>query len=263
MEPAGLSIGILAIAGLFNNAVDCFEYVQIGRSFGQSHQTGLLKLDVVRLRLSRWGHSVGLSSELKDTQSLPQALGSAQDMDKAEQILGQILMLFADAEGISAKFKTRGGWSEQELLVHDTQMDLEPAALSLYNKMRDLSIKRQNQTRLRQKARWALYEEKHFKSLIEDIASLVDDLIELFPAVQALPKTLCKAEVAEMAADEYLPTLEAVVKGQDRLLEDAIVENISQKAPVSNISFSGSYNSGFQLANNVGSISNLRWGSSV
>lgn len=113
--------------------MDCFEYVQIGRSLGQRHQTGLLKLDGIRLRLSRWGQSVGLSGELKDTQSLPQVLGSAQDVDKAEQILGQILELFANAEGISAKFKTRGGRSEQELLLHDTRMDLEPTALSLYN----------------------------------------------------------------------------------------------------------------------------------
>lgn len=52
MEPTGLAVGILAIAGLFNNAIDCFEYVQINRSFGQGYQTGLLKLDGVRLRLS-------------------------------------------------------------------------------------------------------------------------------------------------------------------------------------------------------------------
>ncbi|KAI4264574.1 MAG: hypothetical protein L6R42_000325, partial [Xanthoria sp. 1 TBL-2021] len=109
-------------------------------------------------------------------------------------MLGQILELFADAEGISAKFKTRGGRAEQDLLVHDTQTDLEPAASSLHNKMRDLSIKRQNQTRLRQKAKWALYEEKHFKRLIEDITSLVNDLIKLFPTAQESQKQLCKTE---------------------------------------------------------------------
>ena len=66
MEPAGLAIRVLAIASLFNNAVDYFEYVQIGRNFGQGYQIGLLELDGVRLRLSRWGQSVGLSHDLKD-----------------------------------------------------------------------------------------------------------------------------------------------------------------------------------------------------
>ena len=261
MEPAGLAVGVLAIAGLFNNAVDCFEYVQIGRNFGQGYQTGLLKLDGARLRLSRWGQSVGLSHELKDTQSLSQVSESAQEVNKAEQILNQVLELFADAEGISAKFKTRAGRSEQEVLVHNSQVDLEPAALTLHNKMRDLSIKRQNQTGLRQKAKWALYEEKHFKRLIEDITSLVDDLIELFPAAQASQKTLCTAEVAEMSAEGNLSMLETVVQGQDTLLEKAIVKAIKSRSPAApNISFSGSHNSGFQLANNTGTISNLRWG---
>ncbi|KAL8873244.1 MAG: hypothetical protein Q9198_007057 [Flavoplaca austrocitrina] len=261
MEPAGLAVGVLAIAGLFNNAVDCFEYVQIGRNFGQRYQTGLLILDGARLRLSRWGQSVGLSHELKDTQSLSQALESAQEVNQAEQILSQILELFADAEGISAKFQTRAGRSQQELLIHDAQVGLEPAALTLHNKMRDLSIKRQNQTPLRQKAKWALYEEKHFKRLIEDITSLVNDLIELFPAAQESQKKLCTAEVAEMNAKGNFPMLETVAKSQDKLLEEAIVEAMKQHSPAApNVTFSGSHNSGFQLANNIGSISNLRWG---
>lgn len=144
MELAGLTVGVLAIAGLFNNVVDCFEYVQIGRHFGQGYQTGVLKLDSARLRLSRWGQSVGLSHELKDTQSLSQVLEPAQEVNKAKEILGQILELFADAEGISARFKN--GRSEQELLVHDPQVNLEPAALALHKQMRELSIKRRNQT---------------------------------------------------------------------------------------------------------------------
>lgn len=149
------------------------------------------------------------------------------------------------------------------MLVHDTQTDLEPAALSLHNKMRDLSIKRQNQTPLRQKAKWALYEQKHFKRLIEDITSLVNDLIELFPAAQESQKQLCKAEVAEISAKENLPMLGNAVKSQDKLLEETIVEAINQKTSVPNITFSSSHNSGLQLANNTGTINNLRWGDSA
>ena len=82
-----------------------------------------------------------------------------------------------------------------------------------------ISIKRQNQTGLRQKAKWALYEEKHFKRLIEDITNLVDDLIELFPAAQASQKKLCTAEVVEMSANGNLPMLGTVLQGQDKLLK--------------------------------------------
>ena len=77
MEPAGLAIGVLAITGLLNNAVDCLKYIQISRNFGHSYQIGLPKLDSASLHLSRLGQSVGLRGELKNTQSLSQALKSA------------------------------------------------------------------------------------------------------------------------------------------------------------------------------------------
>lgn len=53
MESAGLAVGVFAIAGLFNNAVDCMDYVQIGRAFQEDFATSVLKLDDTRLRLSR------------------------------------------------------------------------------------------------------------------------------------------------------------------------------------------------------------------
>ena len=118
-------------------------------------------------------------------------------------------------------------------------------------KMRSISIKRQNQTRSRQKAKWTLYEEKHFKKVIADITSLLNDLIELFPAARALQKNLCKAELAEMSAKEDFPMLVSVIRSQDKLLEEAIVETMNQKTPTPYITFSGSYNSESQLTSNT------------
>ena len=63
-----------------------------------------------------------------------------------------------------------------------------------------------------------------------------------------------------MGAKENLPMLGAVVESQDKLLEEAIAEAVNQKTPMPNITFSGSHNSGFQLGNNAGTISSLRWG---
>ena len=53
--------------------------------------------------------------------------------------------------------------------------------------------------------------------------------------------------------------VETVVQGQYQLLEKTIVEAMSSKSPAaSNISFSSSHNSGFQLAHKTKTISNLR-----
>jgi hypothetical protein len=221
MEAGGLAVGIVALTGLFNNAVDCFEYVQLGRSFGTNFQTSLLKLDNARLRLSRWGQAVGLSGELEDVRSLQEATVQKEDISKAERVLGQILELFADAEGISAKYKRSVQLDDASLAILDVHADMDAVGQSLHNKMRKLCIKRQNRTPLRQKVKWALYEEKHFKRLIEDIIDLVSALPEVFPAVKQEQLKLCEIEVSEIAL-ETLSALMDIAQTQDKDLEAAI-----------------------------------------
>ncbi|KAH7081992.1 small s protein [Paraphoma chrysanthemicola] len=201
MEVGGLAVGIVALAGLFNNAMDCFEYVQLGCSFGNNFQTNLLKLDNARLRLSRWGQAVGLSGDLEDALSLQEATVQKEDIDKAERVLGHILDLFAEAEEISAKYKR--------------SVKPDDLGQSLHAKMRKLCIKRQNGTMLRQKVKWALYEEKHFKSLIEDIIELVCAFAEVFLAVKQEQLRLCEFEVSGIGT-EYLCVLMDIVRSQDK-----------------------------------------------
>jgi len=229
MEPAGLAVGALALAGLFNNAVDCFEYVQLGRNFGTNFQTSLLKLDNARLRLSRWGQAVGLSGDIANAQSLQSTALPTEDIPKAEKLLGQILELFADAEGVSAKFKSRASANDSSLMVLDVQEDMDSVHRSLHEKMRDLSIKRQNRTALHQKVKWALYEEKHFRRLIEDVIDLVNGLVETFPAVQQEQRELCEVEVSEIGTSDGLPILKDIAVSQDKDLEVAILKVLKSK----------------------------------
>jgi hypothetical protein len=201
--------------------VDCFEYVQLGHSFGTNFQTSSLKLDNARLRLSRWGQAVGLSGELKDPRSLQEATVQKEDIPKAERVLGQILKLFADAEGISAKYKRSVKPDDASLAILDVHADIDAVGQSLHDKMRKLCIKRQNGTPLRQKVKWALYEEKHFKGLIEGIIDLVSALPEVFPAFKQEQLKLCEIEVSEIGL-ETLSALMDIVQAQDKDLEAAI-----------------------------------------
>lgn len=223
-EAAGLAVGIIGLASLFNNAVDCFEYVQLGRNFSTDFQTSVLKLDNARLRLSRWGQAVGLSDNIAKIQSLQATALPIEDMPRAERLLGQILDLFADAEGVSLKFKNNTSTSDTSLAIFNVQADMDPVGRSLHEKMRELSIKRQNGASLRQKMKWALYEEKHFKRLIEDVIDLVDDLVEVFPAARQTQLELCEIEAAEVA-NESLPMLQDIAASQDKDLE-TVISNI-------------------------------------
>jgi Prion-inhibition and propagation len=149
-EAAGLLIGAISLAGLFTNCVNCFEYVQLGRNFGKDYERSLLKLDIVKLRLSRWADAV---NESQNRSRNP--VGSANVVQKVEEILGEIIELFADAEKVSVKYKTKG--TSGELGVYNIDTDLESDLQSMHNKMRVLALKRQRRSSFAQKAAWALY----------------------------------------------------------------------------------------------------------
>jgi hypothetical protein len=221
MEVGGLAVGVIALAGLFNNAVDCFEYVQLSRSFGTNFQTSLLKLEDARLRLSRWGEAVGLSGNLKDARSLREATIQEEDKLKAEDLLSQILQLFAGAEAKSAQYTRSAKLDDPNLAILDVHADIGTLGQSLHEKMRKLCVKRQNGTSLRQKVKWALYEEKYFNRLIEDIIDLVNRLLEAFPAAKQEQFNLCEIEVSEIGL-EPLSALKDIVQAQDEDLEAAI-----------------------------------------
>ncbi|MCJ1274919.1 hypothetical protein MMC21_002717 [Puttea exsequens] len=261
-EAAGLTVGVVALAGLFNNAVQCFEFIQLGRGFGKSFQTSQLKLDNSRLRLSRWGNSLGLSDNLQGALLLEERF-SPQTIEQAKALLGQILELSAEAEKFSEKYKSRTKANDSGLATYNLQNDLDLVTADLHNKMRQLSVERQNRTGLRQKAKWALYEEKSYRRLIEDITELIDGLIELFPACQEVQQRLCDNEVSTIGVSKGLPVLREIAAEQDKFLADAISKVENNQAGIHNIVFSGSHNTGVQVAHNSGTMSGITFGRGV
>ena len=263
MEAAALTASILGLAALFNNAVECFEYVRFGRSFGKDFQTHLLKLDDARLRLSRWGESVGLSGELleHDMAALPHTLKNNQAVQDAKERLEQICRLFTEAEGVSNGLKAPSATTD--IAVHNED-EMDPTVAGLHEEMHRLVIGRQNRTAktsLRQKVQWALYEKKHFTALIEDVNKLVSGLTELFPAAKSKQQALCKNEVGAISGHS-LAVLKDAIGGQDKYLEAAIESAIEGAQKLSSgVSF-GSHNAGLQMLDNKGSMSGFTFGRS-
>jgi hypothetical protein len=214
-EAVGLAMGGVALASLFTSCIDCFEYVQLGRQFGTNYQRSLLKLDILKLRLSRWADAVNGSQ-----QDYNVATGPANEAQKVQEILGEIIELFANAEKVSAKYKMKA--KPGDLVAYNVNADLEPDLRSMHNKMRELAIKRQRRSSFAQKAAWALYEEKHFHRLIEDVTTLVDGLVELFPATQRRLQQLSLEEAQEMEKEPGLGVLKEAAEDIDPLLQISV-----------------------------------------
>ena len=47
-EVFGIVASALSVAALFNNCVDCFEYIQMGRHFSYNYKRCQLKLNIAK-----------------------------------------------------------------------------------------------------------------------------------------------------------------------------------------------------------------------
>ena len=219
-EPFGIAAGAVGIAAAFTACVDCFNYIQIGRHFGRDFQTEMLTLDCTRLQLTRWGQAV----KIYDDPKLGRPDATPEELQTAKGALHQILILFADSQKISDKYKL-GAKAGKDLSVL-TDGDLDPTVIALRNKMKELAIKRQKGSSILKTASWALYQKSEVKELVASTRSLMDSIEKLFPAAQARV-SLAKQETAEIQDAEALSLVAGVARGVDSLLQAAAEERIT------------------------------------
>jgi hypothetical protein len=63
MEPVSLSVSVVALATVFDSALNCFKHVKVAKSFGSDYQIRVLRLQNLQLHLPRCGETVGLRKD--------------------------------------------------------------------------------------------------------------------------------------------------------------------------------------------------------
>lgn len=229
MESVGLGVGIAGLAGVFTACVDCFEYIQLGRKFGHDYGKCLLRLDAAKIRMTRWGASVGIGAS---TQLLNQTTIPEEELKLAKCLLEQILESFGDAERVSERYKKRVTVEKNgldDLALYDANSDLDLEYRTLHLTLSQLALERQKKTSLLKKPTWALYEKKKFDAMIDDITGFVGDLVDLFPVALDNQELLCKTEVSAVKESQDLILLKAVACKDDKLLEEAVNKEMENR----------------------------------
>ena len=210
MEPVSLAGGIVGLVGTFTACVDCFEFVRIGCRLGQDYETSVLKLDIIRLRFTRWGEAVGIgqSDENIAVPGLEHHLAAPKkDFELIQRTLGQILALFQKSAEASKRFTMKDARGtnaiSQELCLENVQFR------DLHERMRNVAIHRQKRSTMSQKISWALHRKRDIGDLIEDLTELVSALTELVPAKPQ--QELCISELATMESDQDLVALDDIL----------------------------------------------------
>lgn len=199
METAGLVIGGVGLAALFDTCMTAFEYIDASRTYGKDYQKTVLKLATLELRLSRWGSTVKFQDVTVEAFNTATKEQSAQ----VKALLGQIQMDLEDAEKASKRYTLPQAQDADRV---DGSVKLE----NLTEKLRRIALQRQKKSSLMKKGRWALRDKKKLATLIEDIKSGVESLECLFPRdVPELAQQL-QAARRKIAVDDTEQLVQAI-----------------------------------------------------
>jgi len=233
-EVFGIVAGAAGLAGLFTPCVDCFEYIQFGRHFGKDYERCLVKLDIIRLRLTRWGQAVGVYDDQTQAGVATQhrIVATDEELQQCASILQQIQDLFEEAESTSISFRTKSEKAKrtEEIALYQPDSDLDARYRSVHLTSRVIAKKRQKGTNFLQKVSWALYNKKKFDRLVEDLTGFIDALETVFPAeVAQLQAVICKGEVEEFEEVEKLTVLGDAAGKDDKLLVTEVTKAAARK----------------------------------
>ncbi|KAF2238757.1 hypothetical protein EV356DRAFT_516657 [Viridothelium virens] len=225
MDTVGVVFSTLGLTGLFSNAIDCFKYIQIAKSYERDFATGQLRLDLAGLQLSRWGKSVGISGDIQNDDGLVDILGSADDVKMAKETLKQILTLITDAAMKCAQYRnTRLSQDQGPSALHVLD-NVQPAYAALHEAIMETVETRKNKSKLLTKTKWALSGREDLQTLVDSIVKLVGQLIELFPERKTEHLELCRAEVDKLLREE---NVEPLARGASSLHDQALMQTIEQ-----------------------------------
>ncbi|KAN0112497.1 Prion-inhibition and propagation domain containing protein [Hyaloscypha variabilis] len=216
MEVTGFVFTVLTLAGLFNNAVQCFEYVKLGHDFKLDFATGQINLDLAQKRLSRWGKALGLDRVESDEQQLPVNRGSEEERRKVGIALKHLIKLFNEAEERSKSYREPSSTTSTASNI----TDIEDTETTISAKLKNMSINSLNKaaTKAKNRTKWALHGKEAVTKLINDIIGLISQLEVAFPAPTDVYKDLVTHEVEEVAegeTSEALAQLQAAALPQD------------------------------------------------
>ncbi|KAF1916010.1 prion-inhibition and propagation-domain-containing protein [Ampelomyces quisqualis] len=234
----------MSVAALFNNALEYFQYVRIGRDFERDAETYQAKLNLIQLRLSQWGEVVGLDRITEHDKSL----FPSSYVDVATCTLEQIVRLFEDVEKKSKDFSRRA--SESDFTAHMKEM---------CTKMRSLSMNRKNKsvkTSFSTRTKWALVGRQEYSHLVDSVSGLVNELIAAFPAETFIKKQeeIRHADAVELfnTNKDALELLKDAMGEQDERLRDALAKLCTPVVHHNSATFSGANNQGVNLGQNLG-----------
>ena len=219
-EIFGVVSGAISLAAMFQQCVECFEYIQLGRHFAQDFGRYRLKLKICERRLTRWGEAVNIQQNPRFNATEP---GNALDQE-AQAILEEIALLFQTIQKSSKRYEIKASKEDLERLGDES---LQPIFKDILSRWPKSALRKKREPGFLKKAAWALYDNKNFEKLIEQASGFLDDLEKIFPVEEESRRCIASTEIEDVVDEESLVLLQEAAAGSDQLLMEAIQKKVS------------------------------------
>ncbi|KAI9642897.1 hypothetical protein NHQ30_008631 [Ciborinia camelliae] len=204
---------------LFQFALETLGHIQLAREFQDDFDPYQLKLDIMQLRLSRWGEIASITTIDSSDKSGNEA--QRADMKKVEEILGDIqsrlCMAQRDSKKLQAKLDANGaqGLDPESCLSIDLK--------KIHNRFMTFLHKRKIQTtKAVESLKWIFYQKEHFEKFIVDISELIDGLENTMPEEDRKKLRKLSDEECKGISKSNLEELKDIIDGCDPWLESSV-----------------------------------------
>ncbi|KAK3899340.1 prion-inhibition and propagation-domain-containing protein [Staphylotrichum tortipilum] len=172
MEPVGLTLAVVGLAGLFSTCVDCFQLVQKGRYLGNDYHILETKYNNQRIRLLAWGRVCGFVGETHSGGDRLLLQWSEEVQDAVSETLQHIATLFQDHQRLFRRY----GLSRSGPLAATSSLVAASSTLSSLTRRFRAPAATRPGPGVRAAAQWAIADKDKFAVLVTDLKHFIDDL---------------------------------------------------------------------------------------
>lgn len=170
MEPTGLAIGVVGLAGLFSVCLDVIDKADSYKDYGMESRLIAVQFEADKHLFAKWAHDVGIDSH-KPESSHHSSLDDLETNLIVEKVLSSIQEIFTKTEGT----------------VSSLQPTVESGPTSLPDGIyfRNIRQKAQNSEGAiskRSRIGWALRKKQRFIYQVQQFGALVQKLQSLVPS---------------------------------------------------------------------------------
>lgn len=162
MEPVGLALGVVGLAGLFSTCLDAVERFESWRNFKGDSRLVQTLVQGQKLRLKRWGHAVGIDLGVVSARH-HHALDDPQMLAMIRMDLLEIQSICTNVDS-----KLPNAIDAKVEKVHGLESSATPRS-SVFPDSK------------RRRMKWALGDKAKFTTQTQTLASLVQNLHDLVP----------------------------------------------------------------------------------